>query len=71
MNLGALAYNAAPLSGVKPLLRERKSLRPVVELNLNKSFPRWKPPRSKRSKHLVGNSSAPLAKSSTNAELLV
>jgi hypothetical protein len=39
MNLGALAYNAGPLWDVKPLFRKRKSLRPLVELNLNKNFP--------------------------------
>jgi len=70
MNLEALAYNAGPLSDAESLLRQRKSLRPVVELNLNKNFPQWKPPRSKRSRLLVENSSAPLAKLSTKAERL-
>jgi len=71
MNSGALAYNAGPLSDGKPLLRERKRLRSLEELNLKANLLRWPPPRNKRSRHLVENSFAQLAKSSTNAELLV
>jgi len=70
MNLGALAYNAGPLSDVKPLLSKRRNLRSLVELKLKKNSPRWKPHRNKRSRHLVENSFAPLVKLSTNAERL-
>jgi hypothetical protein len=71
MNLGALAYNVAPLWDVKPLLRIRESLRSLVELHLKKNFPRRKPHRNKRTGHLVENSFVQLVKLSTNAELLV
>jgi hypothetical protein len=70
MNSGALAYNAGPLSDVKPLVRKKTSLKSLWELNSKKNFLRWKPPRNKRPRYLVGNSSAQPAKLSTNAELL-
>jgi hypothetical protein len=71
MNSGALAYNAGPLSDVKPLIRKKTRLKPLRELNSKKNFLRRKPLRNKRSRHLVGNLSAQLVKLSTNAELLV
>jgi hypothetical protein len=70
MNSGALAYNVEPLSDVKPLARKRMSPRLLGELKLKKSFLRRKPPRDKRAKHRVGNSSAPPVRLFTNVELL-
>jgi hypothetical protein len=45
MNSGALVYNAGPLWGVECLLRQRKSLRPLVKLDPKKKELQFKPPK--------------------------
>jgi hypothetical protein len=71
MNSEALAYNADPLSDVKPLFRKRMHLKPLAEPNLKKNSRHWKPPKSKRAGHLLENSSAQPVTLSTNTELRV